>query len=108
MSPSVCHWLNLYGVECVDLRLHRSRHSPYAWPSRRLFAWGDGLGGGAAAQYNENEESVMSQNSSGASVTLAMLSLVSGLIAMPVVAFVNAFLGILLLSLSILFIYKAS
>lgn len=88
--------------------MHHSGHSPYALPQRLLFAWGDGLGGSAAAQHNENEESVMSQNNSGKSVTLAMLSLVSGLIAMPVVAFVNAFLGILLLALSVVFIYKAS
>ena len=41
-------------------------------------------------------------------LTLALLALVSGIVALPVAAFVNLILGIALLSLPVLLVYQAS
>lgn len=50
----------------------------------------------------------MSQKSSGKKVAMAMAALVSGLVAMPVIAFVNAFAGIALLGLPVALVFMAS
>lgn len=61
-----------------------------------------------AVQHNVNRGTHMSQKNTGKKVAMAMTALVSGLVAVPVIAFVNAFAGIVLLGVPVAMVFMAS